>query len=86
MNPMPKFEWTRDGEFDLLTPEEWDVYSLLSEAWNRFIQLPRLHHEDTPEFMRGINQLKNLLMARPVERGLQAQDWPGYEPKESDSE
>jgi hypothetical protein len=77
---MPKFEWTRDNEPDILTPEEWDVYSLLSEAWNRFIQLSELHKEDTADFMRGINALKSIVMSRPVEKALQALDWPGYEP------
>jgi hypothetical protein len=76
---MPIFEWERGDEPPILTPEEWDVYSLLSEAWNRFIELPIYHRQDHIEFAQSVNALKNIVMSRPVCRELQKQDWPGYE-------
>jgi hypothetical protein len=67
-----------DETNSLLSHEEWDVYSKLSEAWNLFIQLERLHSQDNVEFSFHINALKNIIMSRPVSRELVAQEINGY--------
>lgn len=66
---------------NLMTEEECNVYSKLSEAWNLFIALEVLHSEDRPEFARAINAAKNILMSRPVAREMQEQNVPGYTEK-----
>lgn len=71
-------EVDRSNEFDLLTPQEWDVYSRLSEAWNGFIALPQLHHRDQPDFGDHINALKNIVMSRAVMREMIKRNWNGY--------
>lgn len=68
----------RSNEFPLLTSEEWDVYSRLSEAWNEFAALPVLFHTDRPDFAYHINACKSILMSRPVERGMVGMEFPGY--------
>ncbi len=68
----------RSNEFPLLTPQEWDVYSRLSEAYNEFIALPTLFKGDTTDFSFHINALKSILMSRPVEREMLARNWNGY--------
>ena len=80
---MPENKEDRSNEFDLLTPEEWDCYSRLSEAWNEFIQLPVLFHPDKEEFARYINILKAIIMSRPVMREMKTRDWPGYQTEDS---
>lgn len=67
-----------DETNSLLSHEEWDVYSKLSEAWNLFIKLEKLHVQDNIEFMHHINALKNILMSRPVARELKVQGITGY--------
>lgn len=59
-------------ENSALTQEEWDAYSLLSAAYNAFITLPVLFPGDRGEFALGINQLKSIVMSRPVERELKS--------------
>lgn len=63
----------------LLTVEERDVYNLLSEAWNQFIKLEKLHEVDSQEFASFINGAKNIVMSRPVSRQLRQgyQNEPG---------
>jgi hypothetical protein len=68
----------RSNEFDLLTPEEWDVYDALSVAWNRFVALPVLFVGDRPEFANHINTLKTLVMSRAVAREMAKRGWSGY--------
>jgi hypothetical protein len=60
----------RSNEFDLMTPEEWDVYSHLSAAWNEFIKLPVLFASDNRDFSYHVNALKSILMSRPVMREM----------------
>lgn len=67
----------------LLSEQEWEVYSHLSEAWNKFIKLELLHPNDNPEFAFYINGAKNILMSRPVERELKLQ---GSEPYQLDED
>lgn len=67
-----------DETNSLLSHEEWEVYSRLSDAWNLFIKLERLHSQDNVEFMHHINALKNILMSRPVSRELKKQGIHGY--------
>jgi hypothetical protein len=71
-------EVDRSNEFDLLTPQEWDCYSRLSEAWNEFIKLPVLFPGDIDEFARYVNILKSMVMSRPVMKEMVKRDWPGY--------
>lgn len=73
----------RSNEFDLMTPEEWDVYSDLSDAWNQFIKLPVLFPNDNADFAYHINALKSLVMSRPVAREMVKRNWPGYEKPDS---
>jgi hypothetical protein len=68
----------RSNEFDLLTPEEWDVYSRLSESFNEFIRLPVLTPIDQRDFAFHINALKNIVLSRAVAREMAKRDWPGY--------
>lgn len=75
---MPEFNPRADS---LLTAEEWEVYSRLSEAWNTFIKLPEYHRQDRLDFTTHINALKSIVMSRPVERELQNIGIAGYEPK-----
>jgi len=53
----------------LLSVEEWEVYSLLSEAWNKYVTLPSLFPEQ-PTFAFHINALKSIIMSRPIEKEL----------------
>ena len=69
-------------EASLLSDDEWEVYSCLSEAWNKMIQLESLHPNDNPEFAFHINAAKNILMSRPVARELKAK---GSEPYQEDN-
>jgi hypothetical protein len=68
---------TISEENSLLTHEEWDVYSDLSSAWNKFIKLPEYFGKDTPDFAFHINALKGIVMSRPVEREIAGQN-PNY--------
>jgi hypothetical protein len=47
-----------------LEPEEEKVFNLLSEAYNRFIQL-RLYPGDLAEFTEAIRQAQNIVTRRP---------------------
>ena len=69
---------TISEENSLLSHEEWEVYSHLSLAYNAFIQLETIFPSDKADFERGINELKNLLMSRPVARELQQKGVGGY--------
>lgn len=62
----------------LLSEEEWEVYNTLSQAYNSYILLERLHMVDQIEFSQGINACKNILMSRPVARELRDQRFNGY--------
>ena len=62
----------------LLSPEEWAVYDHLSEAFNSFIKLDKLHAQDAREFAFHINALKNIIMSRPVARELVEKQFTGY--------
>ena len=68
----------RSNEFPLLTPEEWDVYSRLSQAYNQYIDLPTLFVGDNVDFTYHINALKSIVMSRPVEREMVKRNWNGY--------
>jgi hypothetical protein len=68
----------RSNEFPLLEDKEWDVYSVLSTAWNRFIELPTLHPNDNIDFAHHINALKNIIMSRPVAKIMAGMKWNGY--------
>ncbi len=50
-----------------LNGAEWEVISLLSEAWDRFSQLPMRHPDDAREFKSAIHAAQNIIMCRPVE-------------------
>jgi hypothetical protein len=50
---------------DLTTPEIL-VLDTLAAAWNQFLALPITHGNDLDEFMRGIHQAQNIVMARPA--------------------
>lgn len=63
---------SKDPENSVLTQEEWDVYSLLSIAYNAYIRLPILFQGDQREFAYSINILKNIVMSRAAERELKA--------------
>lgn len=54
----------------LMTPEEWNVYTLLNDAFTEYCNLPQLHQRDLLEFIHHSNALKALIMARPVAREL----------------
>lgn len=80
LRPDPKLEEIidRSNEFALLTSNEWDVYSRLSQAYNQYADLPVLFKGDEIDFVFHINALKSLLMSRPVEREMLKRNWPGY--------
>ena len=63
---MPEFDPKPDS---LLSVDEWQVYSLLSEAWNYYIELP-VYFPENPTFAFHINALKSIIMSRPVEKEL----------------
>lgn len=83
MNPDMEFEPKPDT---LLTREEWETYSFLSDAWNAFINLEKLHVEDSKEFAFHINAAKNIVMSRPVSRELRDLDTPGYVKPKSEND
>lgn len=74
----------RSNEFPLLTPEEWDVYSALSDAYNQFIALPVFFEGDWKDFSFHINALKSIVMSRPVEREMVQRNWAGYKKLDED--
>jgi len=61
-----------------LTEAEWNVYSLLSKAFNVFIELPEKHVMDRQEFATAINALKYIVMSRLVARECQIYSLGGY--------
>ena len=78
VQPLAEPSVDRSNEFPLLTPEEWDVYSRLSQAWNQYINLPVLFKGDETDFSYHINALKSIVMSRPVEREMVKRNWTGY--------
>jgi hypothetical protein len=47
---------------------EEKVLAALVEAWNGFLDLPRLHSDELPDFRRGIHDLQRIIMVRSVLR------------------
>lgn len=60
-----------------MTPEESEVLRLLGQAWNKFIELPAMHHMDNHEFCHAIHAAQNIVLARA---GLRAQGSIRLEP------
>lgn len=56
----------------LLTEEELEVLNHLSEAWNKFIKLPKQHPQQFTEFNAAIHSCQYLVMIRPTVR---AEGW-----------
>ena len=51
-----------------LTAEEFEIAEHLIEAWNKFVQLPRQHPSDVPEFQSAIHRMQHILGMRIVRR------------------
>ncbi len=49
-----------------LTNEEAQVIATLSDAWNKFLDLPLVGQDDTAEFRHGIHALQEKVMSRPI--------------------
>jgi hypothetical protein len=47
-----------------MTPEEDEVLNLLGQAWNKFNELPILHHSDRGDFAYAIHAAQNIVLAR----------------------
>jgi hypothetical protein len=43
-------------------------------AWNIFVDLPPLHPREREEFMAAIHAAQAIIMARPMQRALNAED------------
>jgi len=56
----------------LMNIQEWDAYSLLSAAFNAFLQLPSIFPGDQAEVGMHINAAKNVILSRPVMREMAA--------------
>jgi hypothetical protein len=52
----------------LFTDEELEIYNLLSDAWNKYLELPQQHPDDINEFRLYIHQLQEKMLCRPVVR------------------
>lgn len=46
----------------------------LVSAWNIFVDLPALHPDERAEFRAAIHAAQAIIMARPVQRQLNAED------------
>lgn len=53
-----------------VTPEEQEVVSLLGEAWNAFLKLPKEHPDEHSEFRHAIHTAQNMILARSGTREL----------------
>ncbi|MAC59059.1 MAG: hypothetical protein CMH85_12465 [Novosphingobium sp.] len=51
-----------------LTPDEAKVMNCLTDAWNRFIQLPPVHSDEMTEFRHKFHDLQRIVLARPAIR------------------
>jgi len=47
-----------------MTEEENEVMSHLIAAWNGFVELEKLHADDTPDFRRAILEAQRILVSR----------------------
>lgn len=49
-----------------LTEEEQRTMDLLKDAWNCFLNLPRVHREEVDDFRRHLHDLQRIVLARPL--------------------
>ena len=49
----------------LLTQEEQQVMTYLSEAWNKFVHLKTVHPDEQTDFRHAIHEAQRIIMARP---------------------
>jgi hypothetical protein len=54
----------------LLTHEEEEALKALSNAWDKFLELPKLHQVDDHEFMHAIHAAQNIILSRPYLRSI----------------
>lgn len=60
-------------EGSLLTPNEREIVELLAQAWNKWVDLNPLHPDANAEFLQAIHRAQCIVMARPVQRELNAE-------------
>ena len=63
---------------ELLNPEESHVIDLITQAFNAYNALPRLHPMDLGEFVRATHVLQNIVMSRPVMREWGIDYWARF--------
>lgn len=55
-----------------LDPKEQAAIIALADAWNAFLKLETLHPDETSDFRFAIHAAQTIVMARPVQRELNA--------------
>ena len=53
-----------------MTEAEKQVFMMLAEVWNKYLELPYEHISDQPEFCAGIHRLQEKVLARPARREM----------------
>lgn len=64
---------SQEGGTSLLSEKERRVVDLLSDAWNWYIELEKLHPNHVEEFRQAIHRAQHLVMSRPVQREFNAE-------------
>lgn len=67
----PKVEALRNS----LQPNERAVLDALVNAWNLYLELSKAHPDQDAEFRHGIHALQHQIMARPVARMLNIENF-----------
>ncbi len=77
-------QFTNDNNPAALSLEELTVLDNLQTAWDLFTDLPQIHEDDLPDFLRHIHAAQRILLSRPALRHINKPE-EGTEPALPDS-
>ncbi len=77
-------QFTGDDNPAALSPEELALPHNLQTAWDLFVDLPQIHDDDMPDFLRHIHAAQRILLSRPALRAINKRE-EGTEPATPDA-